>query len=49
MSCTDRETQIEESPGGVSLGVILVTILGIGVVGVLFIHVWFRFIVTTPA
>jgi hypothetical protein len=49
MSCTDRETHIEESAGGVSFGVILGTILGIGVVGVLFIHFWFQFIVNNPA
>jgi hypothetical protein len=48
MSYTDRETQIEEGPGGVSFGVILVTIIGIGFVGVLFIHFWFRFALAPP-
>jgi hypothetical protein len=44
MDLSDQASKQHRLSGGVSCGVIIATIMGIGVVGVLFISVWFRLV-----
>jgi hypothetical protein len=44
MDLSDQALKQHRLSGGVSFGGIIATIIGIGVVGVLFIHFWFRFV-----